>query len=64
MPIPESNTRSLNQRCKPLSVINNSVSSRSANARHVGHNTIAAPMLPAEAVREPTLLFVTEKGCN
>ena len=47
-------------RIKPLSVTSNSVSSRTAAT----WATTAAPTLPTAAVREPTLLFATERRPN
>ena len=45
---------------KPISVTNNSVGSRTAAATTC--TTTEAPTLPATAVREPKLLYVTESG--
>ena len=47
---------------KPLSVTNNSVSSRTTTALVATWTTTVAPTLPTGAVRERTLLFVTERG--
>ena len=65
-PIPDFQLCSLLFCCKslhnPLSVTNKIISSRTAETIIALWATIAAPKLPTAAVREPTLLFVTERG--